>query len=134
MIRSTMPARYTLRSAEEAIIEIAITDWRYEPLNQRYVATVEDYAVITYLEGNESRQRCNTKEVYYSTEQINGLFAMMENPIYPNENFSDELVRLIAGALLYVTQTDLYGNGTTIYGLQPNQWEINSNYAKMLKK
>lgn len=134
MIRSTIPARYTLRSAEEAIIEIVITNWRYEPLNQRYVATVEDYAVITDLEGNESRQRCNTKEVYYSTEQINGLFTMMDNPINPNENLSDELVRLIAGALLYVTQTDLYGNGTTIYGLQPDQWEINSNYAKMLKK
>lgn len=134
MIRSTIPARYTLRSAEEAIIEIAITNWRYEPLNHRYVATVEDYAVITDAEGNESRQRCNTKEVYYSTEQINGLFTMMANPIYPNENFSDELVRLIAGALLYVTQTDLYGNGTTIYGLQPNEWVINSDYAKMLKK
>lgn len=133
MIRSTIPARYTLRSAEEAIIEITITDWRYEPLNQRYVATVEDYAVITDLEQNESRQRCNTKEVYYSTEQINGLFTMMANPINPNENFSDELVQLIAGALLYVTQTDVYENGTTIYGLQPNQWEINSNYA-MLKK
>lgn len=134
MIRSTIPARYTLRSAEEAVIEIAITNWRYEPLNHRYVATVEDYAVITDLEGNERRQRCNTKEVYYSTEQINGLFTMMANPIYPNENFSDELVRLIAGALLYVTQTDLYGNGTTIYGLQPNEWVINSDYAKMLKK
>ncbi len=129
MIRSTIPAIYTLRSKEEAIIEIAITDWRYEPIYERYVATVEDYALI-----GESKQMCNRKEVHYTNEQIDGLFSMMQNPIYPNESYSGELIKLIAGALLYVTQTDLYENGKTIYGLLPENWEINADYAKTISK
>lgn len=134
MIRTTIPARYTLRSAETAIIEIAISDWRYEPLNERYVATVVDYAVLIDETGVETRIQCNSKQVYYSNAQIDGLFQIIGNPITIDESYSGELIKLIAGALLYVTQTDLYENGTTIYGLQPNEWIINGDYAKMIKK
>lgn len=147
MIRSTIPTFYTLRSREMAIIEIAITNWRYEPLNERYVATVEDYAIIpneVYIGGEgeepggmvttERRQQFNTKEVYYSNSQIDGLFNMLGNPIEATESYSAELVKLIAAALLYVTQTDLYEDGTTIHGFQPQDWVINQNYEKFKTK
>lgn len=133
MIRSTKEAIFRLRSVEKAIIEVAITNWRYEPLNQRYVATVEDYAVLN-VEGSETRQLVNTKEVYYSNAQIDGLFSMIGNPINVNESYSSELIKLIAAALLYVTQTDLFENGKTIYGLDPQDWVINEAYEKNLRK
>ena len=146
MIRSKIPTFYTLRSREQAIIEVAITNWRYEPMNERYVATVEDCAIITdevYVAGEgdevgsmvttERKQQFNTKEVYYSNAQIDGLFSMLGNPITVDESYSGELVKLIASALLYVTQTDLYEDGTTIHGLQPEDWVINTTYAKFKK-
>lgn len=49
-----------------------------------------------------------------------------------DESYSAELVKLIASALLYVTMTDLYADGTTIHGLQPNQWVINNDYNKKI--
>lgn len=143
MIRSTIPTFYTLRSREEAIIEIAITNWRYEPMNERYVATVEDYAILTEeipIEGgdgevtiSERKQQFGSKEVYYTNAQIDGLFQMIGNPITVDESYSAELVRLIASALLYVTVTDLYPNGKTVHGLDPNQWVIDENYEKFKK-
>ena len=145
MIRSTIPTFYTLRSREQAIIEIAITNWRYEPMNERYVATVEDYAVITdevFVEGEgeepgsmqtaERKQQFNTKEVYYSKDQIDGLFQMIGSPILATDVFSNELVKLIAQALLYITKTDLYETGLTIHGFQPDQWVVNENYNKKI--
>lgn len=134
MIRSTTTAIYTMRSQETAIIEIAITDWRYEPLGERYVATVEDYAVMTDDEGIEGKQLCNTKQVTYSNAQIDGLFQMIGNPISINESYSSELIKLIASALLHVTITDIYENGKTIYGLKPTDWAINPNYERSIKR
>lgn len=123
-----------MRSQETAIIEIAITDWRYEPLGERYVATVEDYAVLTDEEGNESKQLCNTKQVTYTNAQIDGLFQMIGNPILINESYSSELIKLISSALLRVTTTELFENGKTIYGLEPSDWSINANYEKSIRK
>lgn len=134
MIRSIKPAIFTMRSQETAIIEIAITDWRYEPMGERYVATVEDYAVINDDEGIESKQLCNTKQVTYSNDEIDELFQMIGNPISIDESYSREVIKLIASALLYVTKNDIFDNGKTIYGLNPDEWVINSNYEKSIKK
>lgn len=134
MIRSTIPTRYTNRIPLKAIIEICITEWKYEPIGQRYVATVEDYAILTDEEGNETKQMINTKQVYYSVEQINTLFQYIGNPIQVSDDFSDKLLRLIASALMYVTCTDLNEDGTTIYGLQPNEWFVNDNYEMLAKR
>lgn len=128
MIRSTIQTRYTNRVPQLAIIEIAITEWKYEPIGQRYIATVEDYAVTTDDEQNESKQLINTKQVYYSLEEINNLFQYIGNPILVSDDFSDKLLRLIASALMHVTCTDLNEDGTTIYGIQPNEWMVNENY------
>lgn len=127
MIRSTIPAVYALRSMISAIIEIAITDWRYDTVNEQYVATVEDYAVIQDENQVETKQLCNTKQVYYSNLEIDGLFSLLGNPILTNESYSSELKKLISSALLHVTKTDLYDNGKTIYGLQPEEWELKIN-------
>lgn len=124
MIRSTIPTRYTNRVPQLAIIEIAITEWKYEPIGQRYIATVEDYAVTTDDEQNEAKQLINTKQVYYSVDEINNLFQYIGNPILVSDDFSDKLLSLIAMALMHVTCTDLNEDGTTIYGLQPNEWNL----------
>jgi len=84
---------------------------------------VRDYIIDT--DGNEIPE--NTKPVYYSKEKIDFVDAYIE------ENFSGMLVGLtrtqkenkkIQIGLMLDTQTNLFENGKTIFGLNPDDWEF----------
>jgi hypothetical protein len=89
------------------------------------IYTVKDYIIDS--EGNENEIKENTKPVTYSKEKIDYVDAYIE------ENFAEMLVGLsrtekerkkIKIGLMLDTQTNLFENGKTICGLNPDDWEL----------
>lgn len=124
-IRSNVPLVYNSRNQASGIIMIEIADWTYRMKLGKYVAKVTDYLVeITTVDIDGAPQEIekltiiNTKEVMYTTEQINALYSALENPIELTEQYSDEMDNLISNALLYVTQQD------PVYGSVAANWEL----------
>lgn len=122
IIRSTTELIYDSRTQRCGIIEVEITDWKYQKKFNRYIAEVEDFLIETQTDesGNEFEKRTPifSKPVPYSKDDINALFFALGNPIEITENYSDEMDMLIAMALLYVTQND------PIYGSTAINWVI----------
>ena len=51
-------------------------------------------------DGNEELILVQSKESEYTNEEIDGIFTMLNNPIYPNESFSGEFNGLLINFLL----------------------------------
>jgi hypothetical protein len=120
MIQTKTPIIYGARNDKNGIILVEAIPLITTNLGTNYLindwAKVDGELVIN-----------NAKEVFYTNEQINGLDAYIES------NFSQMLFGLSKTdkewkkrqiALLIDTQTNLLPSGTTIYGLQPNDWEF----------
>ena len=129
MIRSDIQAIYSNRTQLSAIIELVISAFTYQTEAHKYIATVNDYAILTDPEGIETKVLINTKQQPLLDVEIDGLFQMLGNPISIDESYSGEQLRLIAAALLYTTQNESLESGTTIYGLAPQNWSINEEYV-----
>lgn len=126
-IKSKTPLIYDARKQLSGEITVELVGWSYSPQTKSYSANVMNY-VKTLIAPEEDDvydlQVIEQKTVIYGKEQIDQLFAALQNPIEVTESYTDEMDQLISTALLYVTQTDLCENGTTIYGGQPSDWEI----------
>ena len=120
MIQTKTPIIYGARNDKNGIILVEAIPLITTNLGTNYLindwAKVDGELVIN-----------NAKEVFYTNEQINGLDAYIES------NFSQMLFGLSKTdkewkkrqiALLIDTQTNLLPSGTTIYGLQQNDWEF----------
>ena len=120
MIQTKTPIIYGARNDKNGIILVEAIPLITTNLGTNYLindwAKVDGELVIN-----------NAKEVFYTNEQINGLDAYIES------NFSQMLFGLSKTdkewkkrqiALLIDTQTNLLPSGTTIYGLQPSDWEF----------
>jgi len=119
-IKSNVELVYDARNKKSGFIQIEISNWSYEPNNERYCAKVNDY-VLTEIDVDgvltSAKKLIYTRQAFYSKAQIDGLFYLLQNPIELTEIYSDEMDNLIAMALLYITQQD------PVYGVAEN-WEI----------
>ena len=116
-IRSTTELIYDSRNGNQGIVQLEITNWSFNPEISSYTAKVSDF-VISIEEEIEVKKFISSKEVRYASEQIDGLFYLLQNPIELTESYTSEMDSLISQALLYVTQEQ------PIYGSLANQWQI----------
>lgn len=112
MIKSTTELIYDARNGEkQALIQIEVDGWKTNKEGLTY--TINDFAIGA----NESKQLINSKEVSYSTAQINEMDVLVS----ASGNFTGlskmEVEWLkVKMALLYVTQQ------LPVYGSIANQW------------
>lgn len=119
-IRSKISLIHDSRTQISDTIYVSIREWVYDPVPPRYVATVVDYVKsdsITY-------KKINEKTKFFTKEEVDGLFTMLNNSIMSSESYSSEMDILLATSLLLDTKTNLFENGTTIYGGVPANWEL----------
>lgn len=119
-IKSNKVLTYDARNKKSGIIQIEISNWAFEPENNRYLAKVDDYVLEQIeLEGvpTNVKKLIYSRTVVYSKNQIDGLFYLLQNPIELTESYSDEMDNLIAMALLFITQQD------PVYG-ESQDWEL----------
>ncbi len=120
MIQTKQPIIYGARNDKNGIIVVEAIPLMTTDLGTTYL--VNDWAKV-----GEELVINNAKEVFYTNEKINQVDAYIE------ANYA----AMIAGlsktekewkkrqiALMIDTQTNLLPSGTTIYGLQPNDWEF----------
>lgn len=107
MIKSTIELNYDARNGEkQAVIEIEISTWVTNPAGVTY--TVNDYAVGA----NNAKTLINSKEVFYTTEQIDQLDGLITSTTDFTGLTRTEIEFLkVKKALLYVTQqAPVYGS------------------------
>jgi ABC-type cobalamin/Fe3+-siderophores transport system ATPase subunit len=119
MIKSTKPVNCQLRGNKKAIIQLEVDS--FVQTSQGVVYTVIDYIL---LEENV-KQFNSSKTVFYANEIINQLNMDLETQKdYSELSKTESDWAKIKDALFLDTKTNLYEDGTTIYGLQPNDWEL----------
>ena len=120
MIQTKQPIVYGARNDKNGIIVVEAIPLMTTDLGTTYL--VNDWAKV----GDELVIN-NAKEVFYDNAKINQVDAYIE------ANFQSMLVGLSKTekerkkrqiALMIDTQTNLLPSGTTIYGLEPNDWEF----------
>lgn len=112
-IKSNIELLYNARNGKRAIIEISITEWRFELKNNSYSAVVNDFAII-----DGDRLPVHTEIKHYSKVEIDTLFKYLNNSIDLTEDFSTELDNLISVALLFETQA------RPVYESTDEDWEL----------
>ena len=120
-IRSTTELIYDSRNGNQGIIQLEISNWSFSPEQSQYLAKVSDYVISSETieeETIEVKKLINQKDVRYPSEQIDGLFYLLQNPIELTESYTAEMDSLISQALLYVTQQE------PIYGSLSTDWII----------
>ena len=120
MIQTKTPIVYGARNDKNGIIVVEAIPLMTTDLGTNYL--VNDWAKV----GDELVIN-NAKEVFYDNAKINQIDAYIE------VNFQSMIAGLSKTekewkkrqiALMLDTQTNLLPSGTTIYGLQPNDWEF----------
>jgi hypothetical protein len=120
MIQTKQPIVYGARNDKNGIIIVEAIPLMTTDLGTNYL--VNDWAKV-----GEELVVNNAKEVFYDNAKINQVDAYIE------ANFQPMLVGLFKTekewkkrqiALMLDTQTNLLPSGTTIYGLEPNDWEF----------
>lgn len=112
MIKSTIELVYDARNGEkQAIIQIEITSWVTNQIGVTY--TVNDYAVGE----NEAKQLINTKDVFYTNEQLNQMDVLISsNTDFTGMSRTEIEWLKVKNALLYVTQQ------APVYGSIASNW------------
>lgn len=123
MIRSILPVEFTGRKIEMSKVQLEILEYKGTPEGNYYI--VHDYAISEDEQGNVIKRFVAEKTVFYTSEKINALNTYLEaNNDYTGLSKMDRDWLKIKQGLLLDTQTNLWENNTTIYGLQPNDWEV----------
>lgn len=120
MIQTKTPIVYGARNDKNGVIVVEVIPLMTTDLGTNYL--VNDWAKVD----NELIIN-NAKEVFYDNSKINQIDAYIE------ANFSAMITGLSKTekewkkrqiALMIDTQTNLLPSGTTIYGLEPSDWEF----------
>lgn len=112
MIKSTTELNYDARhGGKHAVIEIEISSWLTNQAGVIY--TVNDYAVGE----NEAKQLINSKDVFYTSEQINQMDELISSTTDFTGLSRTEIEWLkVKKTLLYVTQQ------APVYGSNAANW------------
>lgn len=116
-IRSKKQALLNSRYSHFGIVQIEISEWNFDVNSNRYIATVQDYA-IEVVNDVESKRFINSKPMHFDKEQIDGLFTALGKPIVCDKSYTDQMKNVLCMALLIETQT------RPIYQLTANDFEI----------
>lgn len=120
MIQTKTPIVYGARNDKNGIIVVEVI-----PLMTTNLGT--NYLVNDWVKVDSELVINSAKEVFYTNDKINQIDAYIES------NFQQMLIGLSKTdkewkkrqiALMLDTQTNLLPNGTTIYGIQPSDWEF----------
>lgn len=126
-IRTKVPVIVEVREQKASVITIEISNWTYN-VGQNYTATVRDYVdnsgTTPYDPMMPGIGNIKTKSKSYPIENIDSLFIALNSTIDLSMNYTERMNKLLASALLYITQSELDSNGKTIYGLLPTDWEL----------
>ena len=120
MIQTKQPIIYGARNDKNGIIVVEAIPLMTTDLGTNYL--VNDWAKV----GNELVIN-NAKEVFYDNAKINQVDAYIEanfQPMLSGLAKTEKEWKKRQIALLIDTQTNLLPSGTTIYGLEPNDWEF----------
>jgi len=120
MIQTKTPIVYGARNDKNGIIVVEAIPLMTTALGTNYL--VNDWAKV-----GEELVINNAKEVFYDNEKINQIDAYIEvnfKPLIAGLAKTDKEWKKRQIALLIDTQTNLLPSGTTIYGLNPSDWEF----------
>lgn len=123
IVRSTAALTYDSRDSKQAIIALKISDWTREEKLNRFKAVVEDFIVTDVVDPQPGQPLktytpFNRKNVVYTNQEIDELFAYIAKPIEISDSYSDKQQELLADALLIVTQQK------PVYGSTAGQWGV----------
>ncbi len=131
-IRSKIDVVYDPRDQIASTIVIELTNWTYN-VGQGYVASIKDSIyndtsdeIIAMAGSAYPGGIIRTKTKTFSIAEVGFLYsAIVEvaGPIAEGEDYTAYMDKLLANAVLYLTQHELK-DGKTVYGLLPNQWEV----------
>lgn len=120
MIQTKQPIVYGARNDKNGIIVVEAIPLMTTDLGTTYL--VNDWAKV-----GEELVINNAKEVFYDNAKINQIDAYIEanfQPMIAGLTKTEKECKKRQIALMIDTQTNLLPSGTTIYGLQPNDWEF----------
>ena len=120
MIQTKTPIVYGARNDKNGVIVVEAIPLMTTSLGTNYL--VNDWAKV----GDELVIN-NAKEVFYDNAKINQVDAYIEanfQPMLTGLAKTEKEWKKRQIALMLDTQTNLLPSGTTIYGLQPNDWEF----------
>jgi len=119
MIQTKSAFFYEDRGDKLAKIKVEIENFTTDKNGSNY--TVNDWAV----QEDGTRTLYKTKTVRYSNETINGLdMYISANNDFTGLSKTEKEWKKLQIALMLDTVTNLLSNGTTIYRLQPTDWEF----------
>lgn len=118
MIQTKQPIIYGDRSEKQGKIKVEV-----RPLEMTKEGI--NYLVIDWDISTPEPVAWKSKEVFYSNDKINQLDAYLEaTHDFSNMTKSQKEWEKVKLSLMLDTQTNLFSNGKTIYGLTPNDWEF----------
>lgn len=133
-IRSKIALNYDSRSQKKDTIYITINRWTYNPVSLTYDALIFDYIRQEHkqnaIEGQPKQPssfsyvEIDSKVKSYTLQEIDGLFAMLKNPILITESYSNEMNKLLITGLFIDTTTNVFEDGRTVYGGSKDDWEL----------
>lgn len=119
MIQTKTAFFYEDRGDKLAKIKVEIDSYSTDKNGTSYI--VNDWAV----QEDGTKTLYKTKTVRYSNETIDNLDAYISaNNDFKGMTKTEREWNKLKFALMLDTQTNLLGNGTTIYRLQPSDWEF----------
>lgn len=118
-IKSIKPMVHDPRLQTTDTIYICIKSWNYDTSTSKYNAIITDYVKV----GNVYKS-INEKNKQLEKAEVDTLFTTLNNSILPTESYSTEMDKLLTMALLIDTKNNLLEGGKTVYGGEPNDWEI----------
>ena len=120
MIQTKTPIVYGARNDKNGVIVVEAI-----PLMTTSLGT--NYLVNDWVKVGDELVLNNAKEVFYDNAKINQVDAYIEanfQPMLTGLAKTEKEWKKRQIALMLDTQTNLLPSGTTIYGLQPNDWEF----------
>lgn len=118
MIQTKQPITYGDRSEKQGKIKVEV-----RPLEMTKEGI--NYLVIDWDISTTEPVAWKSKEVFYSNDKINQLDAYLEGTHdFSNMTKSQKEWEKVKLSLMLDTQTNLFSNGKTIYGLTPDDWEF----------
>ena len=118
MIQTKQPITYGDRSEKQGKIKVEV-----RPLEMTKEGI--NYLVIDWDISTPEPVAWKSKEVFYSNDKINQLDAYLEaTNDFSNMTKSQKEWEKVKLSLMLDTQTNLFSNGKTIYGLTPDDWEF----------
>lgn len=120
MIQTKTPIVYGARNDKNGVIVVEAIPLMTTDLGTNYL--VNDWAKV-----DGELVINNAKEVFYDNAKINQIDAYIEanfQPMLTGLAKTEKEWKKRQIALMIDTQTNLLPSGTTIYGLEPNDWEF----------